>query len=704
MRLLDVETKKFVVVEHPQEVSYAILSHVWSKPGGGSEPEPSYHELLAIQAKYPDSLVDERELPRKIRMLCRVAQADGFRLAWLDSGCIDRSSSAELSEAINSMYDWYRYSQVCYAYLDDVRCDDSPPVMKQRFFASVWFQREWTLQELIAPDVVIFLSAEWAVIGTKHSLADVIEEATRIDAAVLTHKQSLDTVSVAKRMSWAARRKTTKVEDEAYCLLGIFGVHIATVYGEGSNAFVRLQEEICRHIPDQTIFAWGSAVTREDAERFAFSNVPQAHVHDPHRPLRRDTARAAAVTGSTQKQYLFATSPSAFRRSYKLRPISPATLAQRLGHSGLGYPAYTATSHGLHTRFPLVAASSPNVEGLFYLAFLACEDQDGQSVALLLRSPNSETLQYVVGNISNEKIVHANDTRVHDVVVTAISSYTRIVTLPTRHVSKTVNQHVSLGDVYIPSRPSRLASDGEGQTASILSVSLGATTTLQLAPWSVAMLKSQQYRVEIEGAHPQPAEVEQQLFELGHAATPLYLRISDRNGYIRLFVGRCPCQYGQNDGYLSILVLGQDPGAAGSIQRVQSTDHDVDHSDHVSAWPRHACRASRELHSIGLGGVQRTVRLCVEHGSRRDACEDGGGRRPALLVLSVEIQQRGSGSPFKVGAPCADVNWDSVQTNIAVERNEVVANVRADHDRVVARREPLRLYELVRRSILGLWG
>ncbi|EIW62948.1 HET-domain-containing protein, partial [Trametes versicolor FP-101664 SS1] len=228
MRLLNTTTKRFHWFEDPRSVSYAILSHVWAKPGDGSPPE---------------------------QMFCSVAAADGYHFVWLDFGCIDQSSSAELSEAINSMYEWYRHAAVCYAYLADVGCPGAvnhgahPSIPPTQFCDSVYFRRGWTLQELIAPSVVIFLSAKWTVIGTKHNLAAVIERATRIDAAILTHRRALDTVSVARRMSWAARRETTKPEDEAYCLLGIFGVHMQPMYGEGEYAFVRLQEEICKNIP-----------------------------------------------------------------------------------------------------------------------------------------------------------------------------------------------------------------------------------------------------------------------------------------------------------------------------------------------------------------------------------------------------------------------------------------------------------------------
>ncbi|EIW51963.1 uncharacterized protein TRAVEDRAFT_86971, partial [Trametes versicolor FP-101664 SS1] len=190
---------------------------------------------------------------RKIRHFCRVARDAGFWLAWNDACCIDKSSSAELSEAINSMYELYRLSDMCYVYLADVIDHPGGP---QGFRRSKWHRRGWTLQELIAPERIVFLTKTWSVLGTKMSLAKSLVEITGVDFDILVGGAPLDSVSVARRMSWAADRDTTRVEDRAYSLLGIFGLHMSPIYGEGENAFLRLQEEIIRTIPDQSIFAW----------------------------------------------------------------------------------------------------------------------------------------------------------------------------------------------------------------------------------------------------------------------------------------------------------------------------------------------------------------------------------------------------------------------------------------------------------------
>ncbi|EIW53255.1 HET-domain-containing protein, partial [Trametes versicolor FP-101664 SS1] len=256
MRLLDTETGLFCWFEKPTDVAYAILSHVWKIQG-----EQSYEELLHIQqvpgTRQPlESLLDDARISDKIRRSCEIARGQGYRYLWIDTCCINKESSTELSEAINSMWEWYRLASVCYAFLADVDPDDDALAPGSQFRGSKWHTRGWTLQELIAPMYVVFLACDWSLFGTKGTLARVLEEVAGVDHAVLTHERPLYAVSVARRMWWASRRQTTRVEDAAYSLMGIFGINMPTIYGEGPRAFLRLQEEILRTIPDQSIFAW----------------------------------------------------------------------------------------------------------------------------------------------------------------------------------------------------------------------------------------------------------------------------------------------------------------------------------------------------------------------------------------------------------------------------------------------------------------
>ncbi|KAI1737549.1 heterokaryon incompatibility protein-domain-containing protein [Xylaria scruposa] len=197
----------------------------------------------------------------KIRKLCQLANDEGYQFAWCDTCCIDKTSSAELTEAINSMFSWYAAAGICYVYLADY--DHSN--LNSELSASKWFTRGWTLQELIAPAEVRFYDASWITIGLKATLSKEISHITSIEEQILLASKDRDLetvlsqVPIAVKMAWAARRETTRTEDIAYCLLGIFGVNLPLLYGEGERAFIRLQEEIVKNNNDLSLFAWRSA-------------------------------------------------------------------------------------------------------------------------------------------------------------------------------------------------------------------------------------------------------------------------------------------------------------------------------------------------------------------------------------------------------------------------------------------------------------
>ncbi|KAH8749937.1 hypothetical protein F5883DRAFT_580388 [Diaporthe sp. PMI_573] len=199
----------------------------------------------------------------KIVQACEQAQAHGLDYLWVDTNCIDKTSSSELSEAINSMFAYYRNSRICYAYLSDV--DPLPPgcvhmtlEYKQRFCKSKWFTRGWTLQELLAPTQMAFYAKDWSRIASRSTLASFIASATSINPEYLKGDESraLSHASAAQKMAWLSRRVTTRIEDMAYCMLGIFDINMPLLYGEGSKAFVRLQEEIIKVSNHHTIFCW----------------------------------------------------------------------------------------------------------------------------------------------------------------------------------------------------------------------------------------------------------------------------------------------------------------------------------------------------------------------------------------------------------------------------------------------------------------
>lgn len=267
-------------VNGPKEKSYAILSHTWNHGN-----ELTFQEMQTGAGR-------EKSGYTKIRGTCAQAAKDGHNYVWIDTVCINKESSAELTEAINSMWQWYCDAEVCYALLEDIH--GSCPILKdiednwvtdslndpeshtiwpKKFASSRWFARGWTLQELLAPRNMIFFGCEWSEIGTKTSLLNRLHSVTEIEKLALEDRAAIRQFVIARRMCWAARRVTSRIEDRAYSLLGIFGVNMPMLYGEGEKAFIRLQEELIKSSTDHSILAWewGTVRTIHDDLLFACS-------------------------------------------------------------------------------------------------------------------------------------------------------------------------------------------------------------------------------------------------------------------------------------------------------------------------------------------------------------------------------------------------------------------------------------------------
>ncbi|TGJ80950.1 hypothetical protein E0Z10_g7818 [Xylaria hypoxylon] len=228
--------------------SYAILSHTWIE-----EEEVSFQEFQDIDIRC------RKNGFQKITAVCELARLRGLGWCWVDTCCIDKTSSAELSEAINSMFRWYKESAVCFAYLRDLlpdSLDKRAGSFDQDLATCIWFRRGWTLQELIAPRELEFFDKDWNIRGTKAELIGTLHNITGVSTRVLENSDRLRETPAGTRMSWAADRQTKRVEDIAYCLLGIFDIYMPLIYGEGERAFTRLQEEIIKDKHDLSIFAW----------------------------------------------------------------------------------------------------------------------------------------------------------------------------------------------------------------------------------------------------------------------------------------------------------------------------------------------------------------------------------------------------------------------------------------------------------------
>ncbi|GIZ38872.1 hypothetical protein CKM354_000227100 [Cercospora kikuchii] len=305
MRLLRADGDELVLeTAYGESNKYAILSHRWLPE---DEQEVRYADIVNRKD-------DLRSKPgwNKLEWCRQQASADGLLYFWADTACIDKSSSQELTESINSMYKWYKEAEVCYVYLQDmpdpeiefddhglatgeadiadaIMTDESQPSATvfnpdhtpsiwdtwdhEAFKKCTWFTRAWTLQEMIAPRQVRFYSQSWRFICNLEDIVPEIVELTGVHEAIWKEGRHLSTFSVAQKMSWASTRTSTKVEDRAYSLLGLMGVNIPILYGEGTNSFQRLQDEILRTGSEDSIFAFNVAGETYDIGSFKTTSL-----------------------------------------------------------------------------------------------------------------------------------------------------------------------------------------------------------------------------------------------------------------------------------------------------------------------------------------------------------------------------------------------------------------------------------------------
>jgi hypothetical protein len=345
MRLLHTKTLELSEFLENATPAYAILSHTWEKE------EVSFQDMQGPNAKKKAGYA-------KIQKCCEQAAREGYEYVWIDTCCIDKSSSAELSEAINSMYVWYKNAETCYAYLADLDISNTPLrhlLEAPEFFfkKSRWFTRGWTLQELIAPARLEFFDKYWSSFGTKAERHSDLSEITGIDELTLNGRRELRDVSIAKKMSWASKRVTTRVEDIAYCLIGIFGINLPLLYGEGERAFIRLQEEIMRSSDDQSLFAWG--LTDQEYEVLHASDDSDQKILYVSDYEKRPEAQPSTLRG------FLARSPAAFKNSGNIVPYRNWDVSM----------PYSMTNQGLRLELPVIQH-----EGFKeYTAILACHFQ-----------------------------------------------------------------------------------------------------------------------------------------------------------------------------------------------------------------------------------------------------------------------------------------------------------------------------------------
>lgn len=318
---------------------YAILSHTW----GRDEDEITYkdvtersHNTLRTKAGY-----------KKLQFCAQQVVRHNLVYFWIDTCCIDKSSSAELSEAINSMFEWYRKAAMCYVFLTDVTLDSYPKGSRwwdeKIFPQSRWFTRGWTLQELLAPhpEAVVFYSADGTCLCSRGSGAPLIHQRTGISMDALRGSKPLSQFSVEERMSWAQGRETTREEDAAYSLMGLFDVHMPPIYGEGrAKAFRRLLREI-----------------RDAAESDGHDTMP---IQLPTRNSNRDRTQGTSASGREFEGM----APTLLAANVVREPV---TFDQN-GDSYIGYGQSPPYQHYTHLQSPPfeypLRAPSPGLVGI----------------------------------------------------------------------------------------------------------------------------------------------------------------------------------------------------------------------------------------------------------------------------------------------------------------------------------------------------
>ncbi|KAK7446253.1 hypothetical protein VKT23_014458 [Stygiomarasmius scandens] len=343
MRLLNTETYR--VEEFNAYIPlYAILSHTWERR------EVTFQDIQDL------NVAKTKSGWSKVENACIHARKHDFRYIWIDSCCVDKTSSAELSEALNSMYQYYIDAEVCYVYLCDTSSTEDPRNPESKFWSSRWFTRGWTLQELIAPMYAVFLAKDWKEIGTRWSLRAALSAITAIPVGVFEGRD-IDEFSIAQRMSWAADRETTRPEDMAYCLMGIFNVNMSPIYGEGgAKAFMRLQQEIIKVSDDRSIFAWTSN------------------------------------SGNDSGRGLLARSPEEFRASGGVRMTEETLSGDKL--------SFSFSNNGLRIHLPIVPVEKPNsTEDHIFLASLHChcpceKHSVGSYLSIYLRKTGDHYVRY----------------------------------------------------------------------------------------------------------------------------------------------------------------------------------------------------------------------------------------------------------------------------------------------------------------------
>ena len=597
MRLLDTRTGRFIPPSGNEiHRRYAILSHVWAREGQTGYPEQTYQDIKTLQQAFPQGEIILHKLSDKLRRFCEFARNEGHKYVWVDTCCINKADQNELQEAINLMFRWYQEATVCYAFLYDVK-RGSTDQLREEIPRSVWFTRAWTLQELLAPRHVTFVSSDWRIIGDKESLSRYIEIVTGIDATVLRLDALLQDIPVARRMGWAARRKATKLEDEAYALMGIFGVKMVVNYGEERTAFSRLQEEIWKSCHnDLSILAWGAVVPPDGL-----------HTHPRHAPyvLRLPSPQASLVR-SVERLHV-SSSTSYHRQVSYPDTISRGTFiadAYALAYSPEAFVVWASKrldsepllslsnceldSSSFNANIPIATIQFSPSHHLnpTHVALLPFHDSSHNQLALLLREVEASQSIYVIGGITHDTAPTPHDP--HRLAVNTPDKYVRLMYIPRAQLVDSQGRSLFVNErISIPSQT----------PASILeSVSSGITyehhiCAPQQIPFRVCVPRSVLNRLRDLGYTVLGPLNENSDIGLGrrflseyHSSSGVVISRGSTMS-VEIQVGRCDCGFGRADGTLGILVMSSTVEGPDVQTRFIFGRHGADHPIHVRSWP-----------------------------------------------------------------------------------------------------------------------
>ncbi|KAI9570056.1 hypothetical protein HD554DRAFT_429967 [Boletus coccyginus] len=259
---------------------YVMLSHRWQ----AHEPTFQMVENISIYGlpKSPEN--------SKVQMFCELVQSLRFHWAWSDTCCVNQQDKGVQQESVVAMFRWYRAASLTIVHLLGVLSESQEIGCLWR---SIWNTRGWTYQEYIASMVVQFYTEDWKpylgldIFNHKESpiILSEMEQAMNFATHELaTLQPGLE--RVREKLYLASRRRTTREEDVAYSLFGIFKVPIPVIYGEGNQAVGRLLEYILTRSDNVTILAWtgrssGSHHSYLPADLTVYNEIMPPHVPRP---------------------------------------------------------------------------------------------------------------------------------------------------------------------------------------------------------------------------------------------------------------------------------------------------------------------------------------------------------------------------------------------------------------------------------------